>query len=84
MDKTLALTEFVLYRQDGDARQALFSDPDLDLVRAHKVDETRAALAAGKARPVLFVTRRDCVYPVGASGAPMAAGSTCDETEVAL
>jgi len=76
--------EYVLYKGNGDNRQPLFSDPELDVVMMHRLDELRAHLRAGYARPELTVTCRECTYPLDASGNVRAQGSTCDETDVAI
>ena len=79
---TKQVSEHVLYRVEGDARVPLFSDADLDVVQAHRVEEIRNAISSGRARPQLVITRRDCTYPLGKTGEPLAVGSTCDETDV--
>ena len=76
----------MLYRveqtPDGVKRIPVFSDADMDVIKAHKVDAVRDAHAAGKSRPEMGITSRTCTYPVDAQGRPQADGSTCDELDL--
>lgn len=81
MDKKV-VTEFALVEGEGDASQGLFSDEDLDVVKAHRIDEIRERIRTGRARPTLRIVERICTYPLSAAGVPQALGSTCQETEV--
>jgi hypothetical protein len=79
---TQVVKEYVLYRGAGESRQALFSDPELEVVKAHRIDELRGALRAGYARPEYTVTCRTITSVVDKDGKVQVAGATCDETEV--
>ena len=80
--KVDTVVEYVLYQGEGDNVKALFSDVDLDVVKAHGVETVRSAMVNGKARPVLSITSRTCKYPLGPKGERLALGSTCDEVAV--
>jgi hypothetical protein len=76
------VTEFALVEGEGDAQQGVFSDEDLDVVKAHRIEEIRNRLANGRARPKLRIIERVCTYPVNAEGVAQGQGSSVVETEV--
>lgn len=72
---TLTKTEYALVVGRGtDAEQGLFSDDDLDVVKAYK-----AQLRAAGDRREMVVVQRDCSYPTDAAGKALAVGSTVQE-----
>jgi hypothetical protein len=79
--KSETVHEFVLYRRVGDDSVPIMSDPDLDLVKAAKINAVNEDVRAGRARPDLYITDRECTYPLR-NGKRQAEGSICDESEV--
>lgn len=77
MGAPLKKIEFALVvGHETDHEQGLFSDDDLDVVKAHK-----ARLRAEGDRREMVILKRTCTYPTDAKGNGLATGSTC-ETEV--
>ena len=73
--------EYVLHRRAGDDSVPVMSHPDLDVVRAAKINEIGAASREGRPSPDLFIVDRKCTYPLR-NGKHQADGSTCAESEV--
>ena len=76
------ITEYTLKSGSGDTEQGLFTDAELDVVKARKVAEIERAAREGRERPELRVVKRVCQFPLDKVGKPQALGSTVEETEV--
>jgi hypothetical protein len=76
--------EYVLYQGSGEGRQALFSDPDLDVVRAHRIDELKKALMMGYSRPEYSITSRTITHDLDKAGKPLIMSGKCVEADLDL